>query len=317
MVATVPCACSTRRPSASAPASDARRARRLGGARPTPISSSRCCSTSRSTPSRGWIPRAADGAVEIEARAHGADVVISVCGQRPGHPDPQPRAGVRAVLHHQEGGGGDRAGPVDLPAARAAHGRPARADQPRRAWARPPTWCCRPGRPAGGGRRRRPPGGGAGAQPQDPHRRLLVAVVDDEPALLQAMRRVLSDDHEVVTFTEAVEAKEWLLYGPRPDLVLCDIMMPVLSGIDLYHGGDAGPPLAGPAVRVSSPGPPRVPRWTRCSRSRRCALVEKPLERQSLLALCREIAAGPGQHSAAPPRSPVVAARGSQPRVPA
>ncbi len=80
----------------------------------------------------------------------------------------------------------------------------------------------------------------------NPRRRLLVAVVDDEPALLPALRRLFAPDHDVVTFADPVEAKEWLLYGPQPDLVLCDLMMPVLGGRELYlevtraHAGLAG-----------------------------------------------------------------------------
>ena len=124
-----------------------------------------------------------------------------------------------------------------------------------------------------------------------------MAVVDDEPALLQAMRRMLSDDHEVVTFAEAVEAKEWLLYGPRPDLVLCDIMMPVLSGIDLFHEVTRTHPwLASRFVLLT--GAAQGPEVDALLKKPEVRVVEKPLERQNLLALCREIAGSAGQPSA-------------------
>ena len=122
----------------------------------------------------------------------------------------------------------------------------------------------------------------------NPRRRLLVAVVDDEPALLPALRRLFAPDHDVVTFADPVEAKEWLLYGPQPDLVLCDLMMPVLGGRELYlevTAANAG--LAGRFLFVT--GAPQSREAEELRRQYQARILPKPLDREALLALCPEL----------------------------
>ena len=48
------------------------------------------------------------------------------------------------------------------------------------------------------------------------------------------MRRLLAE-HEVTVASRAVEALERLDAGERFDLVLCDVMMPELSGMGFYE----------------------------------------------------------------------------------
>lgn len=66
-------------------------------------------------------------------------------------------------------------------------------------------------------------------------RRARVLVVDDEAPLAKTMRRALEDEHEVVVVTSATEAVERIRGGERFDLILCDLMLPGLSGVD-FHG---------------------------------------------------------------------------------
>jgi signal transduction histidine kinase len=121
-------------------------------------------------------------------------------------------------------------------------------------------------------------------------RRLLVAVIDDEPALLLALRRWLSDEHDVVTFGDPVEAKEWLLYGPPPDVILCDVMMPVLSGRELYlEVTRAHPALHGRFVFVTGAIQSREVDELRAQHEVRT--LEKPLDREALLRTCPELGA--------------------------
>ncbi len=61
---------------------------------------------------------------------------------------------------------------------------------------------------------------------------LRVLVVDDERAILRAIKRVLSD-HIVETTSSAREAVE-RCHHEEYDVVLCDLMMPELSGAELY-----------------------------------------------------------------------------------
>ncbi|MFL5261431.1 MAG: PAS domain-containing protein, partial [Anaeromyxobacteraceae bacterium] len=62
-----------------------------------------------------------------------------------------------------------------------------------------------------------------------------VLLVDDEPLVLSALRRLLSRDHDVAVASGGREALEQLKRGARYDAVVCDMMMPDLSGIDLHR----------------------------------------------------------------------------------
>lgn len=66
-----------------------------------------------------------------------------------------------------------------------------------------------------------------------PPRRARVLVVDDEPALVRALGRVLAG-HEVVTARSGREALTLCAAGWF-DVILCDLMMPDLTGMDVYE----------------------------------------------------------------------------------
>jgi PAS domain S-box-containing protein len=66
-------------------------------------------------------------------------------------------------------------------------------------------------------------------------RRGHILVVDDEPAVARAVRRALSDEHEVVTAGSADEALARIKAGERFDVILCDLMMPQTTGMDLFE----------------------------------------------------------------------------------
>jgi CheY-like chemotaxis protein len=65
-------------------------------------------------------------------------------------------------------------------------------------------------------------------------RRVRVLVVDDEPAIGRAIGRVLAPEHEVVVLTTAQEARDRIGRGERFDVILCDLMMPCMTGMDLH-----------------------------------------------------------------------------------
>lgn len=62
-----------------------------------------------------------------------------------------------------------------------------------------------------------------------------VLVIDDEPMVLASFRRILAREHEVTTVGSAEEAQRLLEAGATFDVVLCDLMMPGMSGMDLYE----------------------------------------------------------------------------------
>ena len=63
--------------------------------------------------------------------------------------------------------------------------------------------------------------------------RARVLVVDDEPGILRVVQRVL-DDHDVVTAPDAFRAIAILDASPQFDIVLCDVVMPGISGIEFW-----------------------------------------------------------------------------------
>ena len=67
-----------------------------------------------------------------------------------------------------------------------------------------------------------------------PGRRGSILIVDDEPLIGMALRRILSHEHEVVVVARGREAIERIERGERFDLVLCDLMMPEMTGMDLH-----------------------------------------------------------------------------------
>jgi PAS domain S-box-containing protein len=65
-------------------------------------------------------------------------------------------------------------------------------------------------------------------------RRGNVLVIDDEESLAQALRRFLSVEHNVTAVYRARDALDLLELGTRYDVVLCDLMMPQITGMELY-----------------------------------------------------------------------------------
>jgi CheY-like chemotaxis protein/two-component sensor histidine kinase len=73
----------------------------------------------------------------------------------------------------------------------------------------------------------------AAPRPQAARRRRVV-VIDDEAHICSALRRMLKSEHDVVTYTDAREALETLLGDGHVDAILCDLMMPHLTGMDVH-----------------------------------------------------------------------------------
>ncbi|MGD0675756.1 MAG: ATP-binding protein [Polyangiaceae bacterium] len=77
-----------------------------------------------------------------------------------------------------------------------------------------------------------------GALPTSSHEeralRRRVLVIDDEKLVGLAIARSLSEDNDVAVATEAREALARIAGGDEFDVILCDLMMPIMTGMDLY-----------------------------------------------------------------------------------
>lgn len=67
-----------------------------------------------------------------------------------------------------------------------------------------------------------------------PFRRGRVLVIDDEPMLGGVVRRMLSAQHTVVAVTTARDALTHIEKGEHFDVILCDLMMPEVTGMELH-----------------------------------------------------------------------------------
>jgi CheY-like chemotaxis protein/anti-sigma regulatory factor (Ser/Thr protein kinase) len=68
-----------------------------------------------------------------------------------------------------------------------------------------------------------------------PHVRARVLIVDDEPLILRSVARLLKDEHDVEIAANGREALTKLAEDGPFDLILCDLMMPEMNGMDLHH----------------------------------------------------------------------------------
>ena len=100
--------------------------------------------------------------------------------------------------------------------------------------------------PPGGGAVLRvflPPSDGAAGAPSTPasppvpamQTRGKILVIDDDNAVAVALERILRAQHDVTIRSDGREALDLIAAGSSFDLVFCDLMMPNLSGIDVYR----------------------------------------------------------------------------------
>jgi PAS domain S-box-containing protein len=67
-----------------------------------------------------------------------------------------------------------------------------------------------------------------------PPQRARVLVVDDEIAIGNTLRELLEPEHEVTAVTSGADALERVRRGEEYDVVLCDLMMPQMTGMEVY-----------------------------------------------------------------------------------
>lgn len=84
-----------------------------------------------------------------------------------------------------------------------------------------------------------------------------VLIVDDDPQLLCAMAELMyAYGHHVVTAGNGLEALQCMADGFSPDLIVTDLMMPVMNGRDLVLAIRSQPAIAHvPVVLVTAATP--------------------------------------------------------------
>jgi CheY-like chemotaxis protein len=61
-----------------------------------------------------------------------------------------------------------------------------------------------------------------------------ILIVDDEPLVGRLVERAIGRHHHVTVMTTGKEALARFVAGETFDLILCDLMMPEITGMDLY-----------------------------------------------------------------------------------
>ena len=84
------------------------------------------------------------------------------------------------------------------------------------------------------------------------HRRRTVLIADDEAEILDLMRMMLEwEDHTVVQTTDGEQCLEQAR-AIKPDLILSDVRMPNMTGLEVLEHLQADPDLAGiPVIMLS------------------------------------------------------------------
>jgi CheY-like chemotaxis protein len=65
--------------------------------------------------------------------------------------------------------------------------------------------------------------------------RTRVLIVDDDKVITSALRRLLSREHDVTTTNDPAEALALVRAGQRYHAILCDLVMPAMSGVQLHR----------------------------------------------------------------------------------
>lgn len=121
-----------------------------------------------------------------------------------------------------------------------------------------------------------------------------VLVIDDEPMMARAVQRLLDGEHDVVITSDPVSAVEQVLAGARFDAVLCDLMMPTMTGMEVH---EAISRIDAEQARrmVFMTGGAFTPRAIRFLETVDNPRIEKPLEHAALRAILRPYLTGAGR----------------------
>jgi CheY-like chemotaxis protein len=123
-----------------------------------------------------------------------------------------------------------------------------------------------------------------------PARRGRLLVVDDEALVGRAVSRILSPQHEVVTRTSARAALDELAGSAPFDLLLCDLMMPEMTGMELHARlREISPALAERTIFLT--GGAFTPMAREFLARVRNARIEKPFEPDQLRAVVARVLA--------------------------
>lgn len=133
-----------------------------------------------------------------------------------------------------------------------------------------------------------------------------VLVVDDEPSIVRALVRVLGREFHVTAVAGGQEALDLFAGGAHYDVVMCDLMMPRVDGMAVYHAVMARE--AKPRGWILMTGGLVPPATEAFLAAHEVQTLTKPFGLNTMLELVRELAYGAdGPEGGRPPASLVPA----------
>jgi two-component system chemotaxis response regulator CheY len=109
-----------------------------------------------------------------------------------------------------------------------------------------------------------------------------VLVIEDDAPLCWLLEKILSKKHDVVVMSNGLEAWCWLTEGNYPDLIISDIKMPSLDGLELLENlSSSGLFRAIPVIMLSAFEDPA--KRKQCLDLGAYAYLVKPFEPQLLM----------------------------------
>ena len=118
--------------------------------------------------------------------------------------------------------------------------------------------------------------------------RARVLIVDDEPNLRLSLAQILATEHDVRETASGHEVLDMMREGVRFDVILCDLLMPEMSGVDLFQALESVAPEQCKRVVFLTGGAftPRAQEFlARIANPR----LEKPFDIDELLVLIRKV----------------------------
>jgi signal transduction histidine kinase len=123
--------------------------------------------------------------------------------------------------------------------------------------------------------------------------RARILAIDDEEPICRAIKRSLSRFHDVLATTKPREAIARIREGERFDVILCDLMMPEMTGMELYAEVASEAPKQAARI-VFLTGGAFTPRALEFLQSVPNARIEKPFQTQEILNVISSLTREPG-----------------------
>ncbi len=115
-----------------------------------------------------------------------------------------------------------------------------------------------------------------------------VLVIEDDEPLCWLLEKILGNKYEVIIMNDGMEALSWLSSGNTPDLIISDIRMPSLDGLQLLENlKQSGLYKDIPVIILSSFEDPR--KRKECLDLGAVDYFIKPFEPQHLVSRVKEI----------------------------